>query len=89
MSFRILADAAAISTPPSPGPGGSGYQDALGGFAPTAKSDGMSGLQKTALALVVDPVLLVVLALVLATTSLRRGMEDAAATPADAPAPAD
>ena len=49
----------------------------MGAFAPVAATErGMSGVQKTALALVVVSVLLVVLALVLAMTSLRRRIED-------------
>ncbi|MBO4207972.1 hypothetical protein, partial [Micromonospora echinofusca] len=70
MSFRIVAAAAASAPVVSPAPTGS--QGVLPGAAPTAGDDGLSGAQQTAIALIVVSVLLVVLALVLATTSLRR-----------------
>lgn len=80
MSFLITAvestGTAAPVAPPtagSPGP--------IGAFAPVAAArGGLSGVEKTALALVVVSILLVVLALVLATTSLRRRLEDESAS---------
>jgi hypothetical protein len=82
MSFRITA-VAAESTPPPATPQATGSQGTLGAFAPlSGDRDGdLTGVQKTALALVGVSVLLVLLALALATTSLRRRMED------DPPAP--
>ncbi len=78
MSFRITA-AAATATPaatPSGAVGPTASQGVIGGFAPVSDSIGLTGVQKTALALVVVSVLLVVLAITLATTSLRRRIED-------------
>lgn len=79
MSFRI--NAAAASTTAAPATGGTaaptGSQGVIGGFAPAAATPrGLDGVQKTAVALVVVSVLLIILALTLATTSLRRRMED-------------
>jgi len=81
MSFRITAAAATATPSPSAASTSVGVatasQGVIGGFAPVAGSQrGMTGVQKTAVALVVVSVLLVVLALALATTSLRRRMED-------------
>ncbi|MEH1015493.1 hypothetical protein V6U90_20560 [Micromonospora sp. CPCC 206060] len=70
MSFRIVAAAAAPALVASPAPTGS--HGVLPGAVATAGDDGLSGAQQTAIALIVVSVLLVVLALVLATTSLRR-----------------
>ncbi|MEV4618207.1 hypothetical protein AB0J74_05735 [Asanoa sp. NPDC049573] len=89
MSFRITAAEATATPSPTPegaiGPTAS--QGTIGGFAPVAGSrGGLSGVQKTALALVVVSVLLVVLAITLATTSLRRRIEDDSTTALDMPA---
>jgi hypothetical protein len=72
MSFKITANESAATAPPVATATGS-----AGAFVPIeAEKRGMSGVQKTALALIVVSVLLVVLALVLAMTSLRRRLED-------------
>ncbi|HTF12010.1 MAG TPA: hypothetical protein VK659_27945 [Asanoa sp.] len=89
MSFRITAVEATATPSPTPegliGPTAS--QGTIGGFAPVADSrGGLSGVQQTALALVVVSILLVVLAITLATTSLRRGIEDDSTTQLDVPA---
>jgi hypothetical protein len=79
MSFRITA-AAATATPaasPAGAVGPTGSQGVIGGLTPVSDSiGGLTGVQKTALALVIVSVLLVVLAITLATTSLRRRIED-------------
>jgi hypothetical protein len=78
MSFRITA-AAATATPPANPDGAAGptaSQGVIGGFTPVSGSDGgLTTVQKTALALVVVSILLVILAIALATTSLRKGLE--------------
>ena len=75
MSFLITAVESAGTAAPAPPDAAAGGP--VGAFAPVAAIErGMSGVQKTALALVVVSVLLVVLALVLAVTSLRRRIED-------------
>ncbi|GIF64916.1 hypothetical protein Ais01nite_29510 [Asanoa ishikariensis] len=79
MSFRITAAAATATPAASPGgaAGPTASQGVIGGFAKVSEStDGLTGVQKTALALVIVSVLLVVLAITLATTSLRRRIED-------------
>ncbi|MGC4804601.1 hypothetical protein [Micromonospora sp. DT233] len=71
MSFRITA-AAALATPiASPAPAGSQGVLAAAGGGPNS-ADGFTSVQRTAVALIVVSLLLVTLALVLATTSLRR-----------------
>ncbi|WP_320065659.1 hypothetical protein [Micromonospora sp. RTGN7] len=85
MSFRITA-AAAMSTPiATPAPAGSQGVLAAAG-AGSDSDDGFTSVQRTAMALIVVSVLLVALALVLATTSLRRRL-GGPADPAHAPAP--
>jgi hypothetical protein len=75
MSFLITAVESAGTAAPAPPDAASGRP--VGAFAPVAATErGMTGVQKTALALVVVSVMLVVLALVLAVTSLRRRIED-------------
>ncbi|MET8281895.1 hypothetical protein [Micromonospora sp. NPDC005174] len=69
MSFRITA-AAALATPVVSPPAPTGSQGVLPAGATT--DDGMTSVQRTAVILVVVSALLVVLALTLATTSLRR-----------------
>ncbi|MDG4822629.1 hypothetical protein O7635_12280 [Asanoa sp. WMMD1127] len=88
MSFRITADAATAtpSATPSGAVGATASQGVIGGFAPVSGDQGLSGVQKTALALVVVSILLVILAITLATTSLRRGMEDDSTTRLEVPA---
>ncbi|HEV7710382.1 MAG TPA: hypothetical protein VGP16_19460 [Asanoa sp.] len=89
MSFRITATEATATPSPTPegAVGPTASQGTIGGFAKVADSrDGLSGVQKTALALVVVSILLVVLALTLATTSLRRRIEDDSTTQLDVPA---
>jgi hypothetical protein len=81
MSFRITA-AAAMATPPAvtPAPTGSQGVVAAGQVSDDAP---MSSVQRTAIALVTLSGLLVVLALALATTSLRRRMTGSAAADPD------
>ena len=75
MSFLITAVESAGTAAPAPldaNPDGP-----VGAFAPVSATErGMSGVEKTAVALVVVSILLVVLALALAMTSLRRRIED-------------
>jgi hypothetical protein len=75
MSFLITAvesAGTAAPAPPDATPDGP-----VGAFAPVSATErGMSGVEKTALALVIVSILLVVLALTLAMTSLRRRIED-------------
>jgi hypothetical protein len=77
MSFLITAVESTGTAAPV-GPPAVGSAGPLGGaFAPVAAAeDGLSGVEKTALALIIVSILLVVLALALATTSLRRRLED-------------
>lgn len=74
MSFRI--NAVAAQSTPAPGFGATpvGSQGALPPFKQVGERDGLTSVQKTAIALIGASVLLVVLALTLATTSLRRRM---------------
>lgn len=85
MSFRITA-AAAMATPiGTPAPTGS--QGVLAAAGQARDDDGLSSVQQTAITLIAVSGLLVVLALALATTSLRRRMTesapDANTTPAE------
>uniref|UniRef100_UPI0029C8EF81 hypothetical protein n=1 Tax=Micromonospora sp. RTP1Z1 TaxID=2994043 RepID=UPI0029C8EF81 len=84
MSFRINA-AAALSTPvATPAPTGSqGVLDAAG---QASDDGGLTSMQRTAITLIAVSGLLVVLALVLATTSLRRRMTGASTDPTTAAA---
>ncbi|MFB9237136.1 hypothetical protein ACFFWC_16490 [Plantactinospora siamensis] len=72
LSFRIVA-VAALATPAAlTDPMATGSQGALPGLAGAAHDTGLSRVQKTAIALIGASLLLVVLALALATGSLRR-----------------
>ncbi|MEV0215134.1 hypothetical protein [Micromonospora sp. NPDC050695] len=82
MSFRITA-AAALATPVSP-PAPTGSQGVLAAGSAT-DDGGMSSVQRTAIILIAVSALLVVLALTLATTSLRRRLSDPAPEPSTAP----
>ncbi|MBQ0979887.1 hypothetical protein [Micromonospora sp. M61] len=83
MSFRITA-AAALATPVVSPPAPTGSQGVLPGGA--ANSDGgMTSVQRTAIILIVVSTLLVVLALTLATVSLRRRLNGPAPGPAPNP----
>lgn len=79
MSFRITA-AAALSTPPAGVPAPTGSQGLIAAQGGTVALSGMSSAQRTALALITVSVLLVVLALVLATGALRRRSAEVAGT---------
>ncbi|PYC69255.1 hypothetical protein C7C45_16310 [Micromonospora arborensis] len=84
MSFRITA-AAALATPVVSPPAPTGSQGVLPGGA--ADGDGgMTSVQRTAIILIVVSALLMVLALTLATTSLRRRLSGPAAQPVTDPA---
>ncbi|MCO1595321.1 hypothetical protein M8C17_09105 [Micromonospora sp. RHAY321] len=83
MSFRITA-AAALATPVVSPPAPTGSQGVLSGGG--ASHDGpMASVERTAAILIGVSALLVVLALVLATTSLRRRLSDRVAGPTAAP----
>ncbi|MFG1887110.1 hypothetical protein ACGFIR_04475 [Micromonospora sp. NPDC049051] len=77
MSFRITA-AAALATPVAPPPAPTGSQGVLAAEAQVGDGDGGGGgsVRRTAILLIVVSTLLVVFALTLATTSLRRRMTD-------------
>ncbi|SIN32263.1 hypothetical protein [Micromonospora cremea] len=81
MSFRITA-AAALATPVVSPPAPTGSQGVLpaGG---SADAGGMTSVQRTAVILIAVSALLVVLALTLATTSLRRRLTDPTTVPTD------
>jgi hypothetical protein len=89
MSFRITAAAATATPAATPtDPVATASQGVIGGFAPVSdNTGGLSTVQKTALALVIVSVLLVVLAIALATTSLRRRIQDDSTAVLDGPAP--
>lgn len=80
MSFRITA-AAALATPPVGTPAPTGSQGLIAAQGGTVALSGMSSAQRTALALITVSVLLVVLALVLATGALRRRSAEVAGDP--------
>ncbi|MEV5446814.1 hypothetical protein AB0N23_30350, partial [Streptomyces sp. NPDC052644] len=80
MSFRITA-AAALATPPVGTPAPTGSQGLIAAQGGTVALSGMSSAQRTALALITVSVLLVVLALVLATAALRRRSAEVAGDP--------
>ncbi|MFY1619154.1 hypothetical protein [Micromonospora sp. WMMD736] len=82
MSFRITA-AAALATPVVSPPAPTGSQGVLPAGATT--DDGMTSVQRTAVILVAVSALLVVLALTLATTSLRRRFGGSTAEPTPPP----
>lgn len=75
MSFRIAA-AAALSTPPVTSPTATGSQGVLAAAEQDTGPDRDGTARQTAVALIVVSGLLVVLALALATTSLRRRLSD-------------
>ena len=87
MTFRITA-AAALTTPPVATPIPTGSQGVLAA-AGRASDDGLSSVQRIATALIAISALLVVLALALATTSLRRRMTGTAPEPAASPTASD
>ncbi|WP_238425691.1 hypothetical protein [Micromonospora parastrephiae] len=83
MSFRITA-AAALATPVVSPPAPTGSQGVLPAGAASGDG-GMSSVQRTAIILITVSGLLVVLALTLATTSLRRRLRDPVSEPSPAP----
>ncbi|WP_422738148.1 hypothetical protein ACN263_02125 [Micromonospora sp. WMMD729] len=83
MSFRITA-AAALATPVVSPPAPTGSQGVLPAGATT--DDGMTSVQRTAVVLIAISALLVILALTLATTSLRRRFGGSTAEPTAPPA---
>jgi hypothetical protein len=85
MSFRITA-AAALSTPVAVTPAPTASQGVLAGAGQRDGDGGLSSIQHTAIILMAVSGLLVVLALALATTSLRRRMTGPVADPRTAPA---
>ncbi|MDO3701407.1 hypothetical protein Q3W71_06895 [Micromonospora sp. C28SCA-DRY-2] len=87
MSFRITA-AAALTTQVAAAPGPTGSQGVVAATAPVLDraSAGLSSVQRTAILLIAVSALLVVLALTLATVSLRRRMTTPVAEPAATPA---
>ncbi|MDG4779012.1 hypothetical protein O7614_05050 [Micromonospora sp. WMMD961] len=85
MSFRITA-AAALATPVVSPPAPTGSQGVLPGGA-AGDDGGMTSVRRTAILLIAVSALLVVLALTLATTSLRRRLNGPA--PGPAPEPVD
>ncbi|MEH0843295.1 hypothetical protein V6U81_13005 [Micromonospora sp. CPCC 205711] len=87
MTFRITA-AAALTTPPVATPIPTGSQGVLAA-AGRDSDDGLSSVQRIATALIAISALLVVLALALATTSLRRRMSGTAPEPAASPTTSD
>ncbi|WP_433129174.1 hypothetical protein ACQPWW_03810 [Micromonospora sp. CA-240977] len=86
MSFRITA-AAALATPVVSPPAPTGSQGVLPGGAAAADNDGTTSVRRTAIILIAVSALLVVLALTLATISLRRRLSGP--TPEPAPRAAD
>lgn len=87
MSFRITA-AAALTTQVAAAPAPTGSQGVLAATAPALDraGGGSSSVQRTAILLIAVSALLVVLALTLATVSLRRRMTAPATTPTATPA---
>ncbi|PWR16381.1 hypothetical protein DKT69_06065, partial [Micromonospora sicca] len=88
MSFRINA-AAALSTPPVATPAPTGSQGVLAAGGQASGGRGLSSVQRTAVTLITVSGLLVVLALVLATASLRRRMAAGPTDPTTAPTAAE
>ncbi|MFG3297450.1 hypothetical protein [Micromonospora chersina] len=84
MSFRITA-AAALATPPVGAPAPTGSQGVVAAAGATT-DDGAGSVHRTAITLIGVSGLLVVLALALATTSLRRRMGGPATDPVVRPA---
>lgn len=85
MSFRITA-AASLAAPVAGAPQPTGSQGLLGGPVSRPAADGgLTSAQRTAVALIVVSVLLVALALVLATTSLRRWLPGPSGGTAESP----
>ncbi|MEH0937514.1 hypothetical protein [Micromonospora psammae] len=85
MSFRINA-AAALATPAASTPTPTGSQGVLAVAGQASGDDGMSSVQQIAVALIAVSGVLVVLALALATASLRRRMSGPVTDPAGNPA---
>ncbi|MGS2618115.1 hypothetical protein ACVCAH_26865 [Micromonospora sp. LZ34] len=86
MSFRITA-AVALATPVASPPAPTGSQGVVAATAPVLDRDGgLSSVQRTAILLIAVSTLLVVLALALATTSLRRRMTAPVPDPTARPA---
>ncbi|PWR06770.1 hypothetical protein DKT68_21435 [Micromonospora acroterricola] len=83
MSFRITA-AAALATPVVSPPAPTGSQGVLAAGG-AADDGGMTSVHRTAVLLIAVSALLVVLALTLATTSLRRRLSDAGSEPTTVP----
>ncbi|MEU4640012.1 hypothetical protein [Micromonospora sp. NPDC023814] len=88
MSFRITA-AAALATPVVSPPAPTGSQGVLAADAPALRAGGSGSVRQTAIILIAVSTLLVVLALTLATTSLRRRLGAPVPEPTTAPAPTD
>ncbi|SCL56223.1 hypothetical protein GA0070606_2569 [Micromonospora citrea] len=89
MSFRITA-AAALATPVVSTPAPTGSQGVLAADAPSLRDGGgISSVRRTAITLIAVSTLLVVLALALATTSLRRRSGAAMTERTPGPTPAD
>ncbi|MEU5946871.1 hypothetical protein ABZ793_15080 [Micromonospora sp. NPDC047465] len=88
MSFRITA-AAALANPVISPPAPTGSQGVLAADSPTLRAGGGSSVRQTAIILIAVSTLLVVLALTLATTSLRRRLGAPVPEPTTAPAPTD
>ncbi|MEU4774655.1 hypothetical protein [Micromonospora sp. NPDC023644] len=85
MSFRITS-AAALATPVASPPAPTGSQGVLAAGAPAVSDGGGDGsVRRTAILLIVISTLLVVFALALATTSLRRRMTAPVTGPSAAP----
>lgn len=80
LSFRITA-AAALATPPAGTPAPTGSQGVLAVAGQADDDDWLSSVQQVAVTLIAVSGLLVVLALALATTSLRRRMTEPAPEP--------
>ncbi|MGN9915817.1 hypothetical protein [Micromonospora palomenae] len=85
MSFRITA-AVALATPPAATPVPTGSQGVIAAGGQTSDGGAMTSAQRIAVTLIVLSGLLVVLALVLATSSLRRRMSGPVPDPSANPA---
>ncbi|MEV0810739.1 hypothetical protein [Micromonospora sp. NPDC050200] len=85
MSFRITA-AAALATPPVATPAPTGSQGVIAAAGQTSDRTGITSARRTAVTLIAVSGLLVVLALVLATTSLRRRLSGPVPDPSANPA---
>ncbi|SCF44436.1 hypothetical protein GA0074696_5997 [Micromonospora purpureochromogenes] len=85
MTFRITA-AAALATPPAATPVPTGSQGVIAAAGQTSDGGAMSSAQRIAVTLIAVSGLLVVLALTLATTSLRRRLSGPVPDPSANPA---